>query len=223
MTREQYRNRLEDLRADILYMGELVGNRLRRALDALSRKDTAVAREVIDGDETINRQYLELEAECVTLIARQQPVAGDLRFIAASFKILTDLERIGDLATNLAAYAKESERDVFSDVEVQQIGSTTLAMLDAATAAYEDADVDLCWAVARRDDELDDMCEKVSNSIVRRLISSVDLTETEIEAIMPEVRWLLLTIRDLERVGDHTVNIAARALYMVENDDELLE
>ena len=223
MTREQYRNRLEDLRADILYMGELVGNRLRRALDALSRKDMAVAREVIDGDETINRQYLELEAECVTLIARQQPVAGDLRFIAASFKILTDLERIGDLATNLAAYAKESERDVFSDVEVQQIGSTTLAMLDAATAAYEDADVDLCWAVARRDDELDDMCQNVSNAIVRRLISSVDLTETEIEAIMPEVRWLLLTIRDLERVGDHAVNIAARALYMVENDDELLE
>ena len=67
------------------------------------------------------------------------------------------------------------------------------------------------------------MCEKVSNSIVRRLISSVDLTETEIEAIMPEVRWLLLTIRDLERVGDPTVNIAARSLYMVENDDELLE
>ena len=58
MTREQYRDRLEDIRADILYMGELVGNRLRRALDALSRKDTAVAREVIDGDETINRQYL---------------------------------------------------------------------------------------------------------------------------------------------------------------------
>lgn len=223
MTREQYQDRLEDLRADILYMSELVGNRLRRALDALSQKDAAAAREVIAGDETINKQYLELEAECVTLIARQQPVAGDLRFIAASFKILTDLERIGDLATNLAAYAKESERDVFSDVEIQQIGSTTLAMLDAATAAYEDADVDLCWAVARRDDELDDMCQSVSDAIVRGLISSVDLTETEIEAIMPEVRRLLLTIRDLERVGDHTVNIAARALYMIENDDELLE
>lgn len=223
MTREQYQDRLEDLRADVLYMSELVGNRLRHALDALSRRDATAAREVIDGDETINRQYRELEAECIGLIARQQPVAGDLRFIAASFKILTDLERIGDLATNLAAYAAEADQDVFTDVEVQQIGATTLAMLDAATAAYGDAEVDLCWAVARRDDELDEMCESASDAIVRELIDSVDLTEDEIAAIMPEVRRLLLTIRDLERVGDHVVNVAARALYMVENDDELLE
>ena len=223
MTREQYQGRLEDLRADVLYLSELVESRLDRALDALSQKDEALAREVIGGDEVINRQYLELEGVCVNLIARQQPVAGDLRFIAASFKILTDLERIADLATNLAAYALEARQDVFSDVDVQQIGSATLTMLDAAMEAYATEDVDLCWAVARRDHEVDDMCESASDAIVRGLISSSDLTEGEIEAKMPEIRRLLLTIRDLERVGDHAVNIAARTLYMVENNDELLE
>jgi phosphate transport system protein len=223
VTREQYQDRLEDLRADILYMSELVGNRLSRALDALARKDEALAREVIGGDEVINRQYLELEGDCVNLIARQQPVAGDLRFIAASFKILTDLERIADLATNLAGYALEADRDVFPDVDVQRVGSATVAMLDAAMEAYGTGDTDLCWAVARRDEAVDDMCESASDAIVRGLIASGDLTESEIEAKMPEIRRLLLTVRDLERVGDHAVNVAARTLYMVENDDELLE
>jgi phosphate transport system regulatory protein PhoU len=223
MTREQYQNRLEDLRADVLYMSELVGNRLSRALDALSRKDEAMAREVTDGDDVINRQYLELEGECVNLIARQQPVAGDLRFITASFKILTDLERIGDLATNLAAYALEADREIFSDVDTQQIGAATLAMLDAAMEAYEAGDVDLCWAVARRDDEVDEMCESASDAVVRGLITSGELIEGEIETKLPEVRRLLLTVRDLERVGDHAVNVAARTLYMVESNDELLE
>ncbi|MFB6167334.1 MAG: phosphate signaling complex protein PhoU [Haloferacaceae archaeon] len=223
MTREQYQNRLADLRADVLYMGELVADRLSQALDALERRDEALAREVIDGDEIINAQYLELESDCIDLLALQQPVAGDLRFIAASFKILTDLERIADLATNLSAYAIAAERDVFSDVDVRQIGSTTLSMLEAAMDAYDDGDADRCWAVAQRDDEVDEMCESASDAIVRGLITSTDLSEGEIQAMMPEIRRLLLTVRDLERVGDHAVNVAARTLYMIENSDELLE
>ena len=223
MAREQYQDRLADLRANVLYMSELVADRLHQALDALERKDAELAREVIDGDEEINVQYLELEGDCIDLLALQQPVAGDLRFIAASFKILTDLERIGDLATNLAAYALEAEHDVFSDVDVQRIGSATLSMLEAAMDAYDEEDVERCWAVARHDDDVDDMCESASEAIVRSLITSDELPEGEVETMMPEVRRLLLTIRDLERVGDHAVNVAARTLYMIENDDELLE
>jgi phosphate transport system protein len=223
MARGQYQDRLEDLRANVLYMSELVADRLHRALDALERKDEAAAREVIDGDEEINRQYLDLEGTCVDLLAREEPMAGDLRLVAASFKILTDLERIGDLATNLGEYAIEADRDVFPDVDVQRIGSETLSMLEAAMEAYETDDADLCWAVARHDDDVDDMCESASEAIVRNLIASEDLPEGEVEAEIPEIRRLLLTIRDLERIGDHAVNVAARTHYMVENDDELLE
>ncbi|MFB6157410.1 MAG: phosphate signaling complex protein PhoU [Haloferacaceae archaeon] len=223
MARQQYQDRLADLRADVLYMSELVADRLRRALDAIERKDAELAREVIEGDEEINELYLDLEGDCVDLLALQQPVAGDLRFITASFKILTDLERIADLAVNLGDYAQEAERDVFPDVDVQRIGTETLSMLDAAMTAYEEEDPERCWAVAERDEEVDAMCEAASEAVVRDLIAATELTEDEVEEMMPEVRRLLLTIRDLERVGDHAVNVAARTLYMVENDEELLE
>ena len=222
MPREQYQAKLENLRDDVLYMSELVAERLRMGLDALERRDEELGREVITGDAEINELYLELERECTDLIALQQPVAGDLRFIAASFKIITDLERIADLATNLGAYAGQAEREVFPDVDVQRIGDETLRMLDVAMKAYEQSDSDRCYEVAGMDDDVDALCEQASDLVVRDLIKREQLDDDDIESMMRNVSRLLLTIRDLERVGDHTVNIAARALYMIENNDELL-
>ena len=223
MPREQYQSKLEGLRDDVLYMSELVAERLRMGLDALETQDSDLGEEVITGDAEINKLYLELEGQCTDLIALQQPVAGDLRFIAASFKIITDLERIADLATNLGEYAKQATKEVFPDVDVQRIGDETLEMLDEAMAAYADSDVDRCYAVAEADDDLDAACEAASDLVVRDLIERDELREQDdIEMTMQNVSRLLLTIRDLERVGDHAVNIAARSLYMIENDDELL-
>ncbi|WP_311172406.1 phosphate signaling complex protein PhoU [Halobellus ordinarius] len=224
MPREEYQESLASLRDDVLYMSEVVAERLRLGLDALEQKDSEVAREVVEGDDEVNQMYLDLEAECVDLIALQQPVASDLRFIAASFKLITDLERIGDLAVNLAQYAEDADRDVFPEVDVQQIGVETLEMLEAAMAAYADEDVEACYAVAEHDDEVDAMCEAASATVVRDLIESDPFGErtADAEAYMGDISRLLLTIRDLERVGDHAVNIAARTLYMIEDDAELL-
>ncbi|MDS0299628.1 phosphate signaling complex protein PhoU [Halogeometricum sp. S1BR25-6] len=224
MPRQEYQNSLESLRDDVLYMSELVAERLRMGLDALEQKDEELAQQVIEGDSEINRMYLDLEQECINLIALQQPVASDLRFIAASFKITTDLERIGDLATNLAGYATEADRDVFPEVDIQQIGDETLDMLETAMEAYAEEDAELCRSVADRDDEVDAMCEAASEMVVRDLIEADPFGEADLdaEAYMTDISRLLLTIRDLERVGDHAVNIAARSLYMAEDDDELL-
>jgi len=223
MARKNYQTRLEELREDVLYMSEIVAERLRMALDALEQHDAELGRAVIEGDHEINEMYLELEQECIDLVALQQPVAGDLRFIAASFKIITDLERIADLATNFGGYASDADRELFSDVDVQRIGDVTLEMLEAAMSAYDEADPDTCYAVAERDDDVDELCETASEVVVRDLIQREQLTEDEgLESTMGDVSRLLLTIRDLERVGDHTVNIAARSLYMIENNDELL-
>jgi len=223
MPREQYQTKLEGLREDVLYMSELVAERLRMGLDALERQDGDLGQEVITGDAEINDRYLELEGQCTDLIALQQPVAGDLRFIAASFKIITDLERIADLATNLGEYAQQATQEVFPDVDVQRIGDDTLEMLEKSMAAYADSDPELCYAVAEADDDIDAACEAASDLVVRDLIERDELREDDdIEATMRNVSRLLLTIRDLERVGDHAVNIAARSLYMIENDDELL-
>lgn len=225
MARESYQDRLEKLRDDVLYMSEVVLERLRMGLDALERKDEKLAREVIEGDHEVNQLYLELEGDCVDLLALQQPVAGDLRFIAASFKIITDLERVADLATNLGDYTLAAQRDVFPDVDVQSLGDIASEMVEDAMSAYAEEDVEACFTIADRDEVMDERCEAASELVVRDLIErevGTEMTEEEIERLMADVSRLLLTVRDLERVGDHAVNIAARTLYMVENDDELI-
>ncbi|WP_324663908.1 phosphate signaling complex protein PhoU [Haloarcula sediminis] len=225
MARESYQELLESLREDILYMSELVLDRLRLGLSALEQKDQELAWEVIEGDDEINQLYLDLEQDCIDLLALQQPVASDLRFIAASFKIITDLERIGDLATNLGEYSLEAERDVFPEVDIQDIASVTIEMVEDAMDAYDGKDSELCYTISDTDDVVDERCEAASEAVVRDLIEreiDADSSGEEIEQLMTDVSRLLLTIRDIERVGDHAVNIAARTLYMVENDADLI-
>jgi phosphate transport system protein len=225
MARQSYQDQLDQLRSDVLYMGELVGDRLRTALSAMESKDDDAAMTVIHGDQEINELYLDLEGDCVDLLALQQPVASDLRFIAASFKIITDLERIGDLATNLADYSLDAERDVFPEVDIQSIGDETLDMLEAAMVAFDEEDTAACLEIADWDDDIDERCRRASEAVVRDLMERNIENETdddEIEHLMNDVSRLLLTIRDLERVGDHATNIAARTLYMSEGDDQLI-
>ena len=223
MPRNEYQSQLADLRADVLGMSDTVAERLEMALEALETNDHELAREVIDGDAEINQQYLDLEKQCTDLIALQQPVAGDLRFIAASFKIITDLERIADLATNLGEYAREGETSLFPEIDLQELGEVTLEMLDDAMAAYAEDDKQQCYAVDERDDDLDYLCEVASDTVVRELIESDEMdADEDIEAFMEDISRFLLTIRDIERIGDHSVNIAARALYMIDNNDELI-
>ena len=223
MPRKDYQERLQDLRADVVGMSDLVLERLGMGLEALEKKDEDLAWKVIDGDEEVNEVYLEIEQECVDLIALQQPVAGDLRLIAASFKIITDLERIADLATNLGDYTLDARRTYFSEVDIQEVGEFASDMVRDSVRAYEEETPELCHEIDERDNELDAMCEEASERIMRDLISGIDVeTDEEVEHLLEETSRLLLTIRDLERVGDHGVNIAARTLYMLENDDELI-
>lgn len=226
MTRESYQHELETLRADIVELGALVGTRLEQGLQALTDGDTDLAREVIEGDEEINDRYQDLEENCIDLYALQQPVAGDLRFVAASFKILTDLERVGDLATNFAGYTVETtdedRRPRVPEVDLPAIGEDAGEMLADAMVAYRTDDPDLCREVAARDDSLDALCQRASERVVRDLIEHEAAEAWDIERLLDDVSRLLLAVRDAERVGDHAVNIAARTLYMIDNDPELV-
>ena len=197
MPREQYQERLGELRQRVLEMAELVVERLRTALGTFESRDEEAARSVIDGDEEINERYLDLEADCVQLLALQQPVAGDLRFITASFKIITDLERIGDLATNLAEYATETDR-TYSDVDVREIGALTAEMLEDAIDAYAGEVADATFEIARRDDEIDAYCQQAGEVVIRDLIDGEigDSSDEEIRALLDDVSRTLLTIRE---------------------------
>jgi phosphate transport system protein len=225
MARESYQEKLDTLQSDVLYMSEVVTDRLRMAMEAMAQKDDDAAWDVIEGDDEVNQLYLDLEDDCIDLLALQQPVAGDLRLIASSFKIITDLERIGDLAANLAEYTLDADRDMFPEVDIQAIGDTTVEMVEDAMLAYADEDVDACYDIAARDDDLDERCRNASEMVMRDLIETEidDATAgDEVEPLMQEVSRLLLTVRDLERIGDHAVNVSARTVYMAEKDDELI-
>lgn len=205
-------------------MGDIVVERLEMALESLASADETLAREVIEGDEEINETYLALEKQCVDLFALQQPVAGDLRFITASFKIITDLERVGDLAANLAQYALTATRELTPEVAIDDIGRDATSLLTRSLEAYETEDVGECQEIAASDDDIDALCQRASETITRDLIQcEADRDDPwAVEQLLDDVSRVLLTIRDLERIADHAVNIAARTLYMAENDPALI-
>lgn len=220
MARQEFQQQLRALRDDVLEMSDLVLERYDDALTALETKNESLARDVIDGDCEVNERYLSLEGECVDLLALQQPVAGDLRLVAASFKIITDLERVGDLAVNLSEYALAAERERYPEIDVIHIGREAGWMVEAAMEAYAADDADRAREIAAYDDRLDGLCADASEIVVYDLLRT-DYGD-DIETVVEDVSRLLLTVRDLERVGDHAVNVCARTVYMVEHDDGLI-
>ena len=226
MPRKRYQRRLEALRADVLEMSALVCDRYEMAVEAAIDGDETLGQQVVDGDDEVNERYLEIEEECVALHALQQPVASDLRLVTASFKIITDLERVGDLATNLAAYGRDD--GLHPALEFRGLAQSAGDMLTDAMAAYETGDVDACYRIAARDEDLDERCRRASQAVLRHLVETDrecegrDRSPEALAAGLEAVSSGLLAVRDVERVGDHAVNVAARTLYMAENDDELL-
>jgi phosphate transport system protein len=222
MPRESFQTALSDLREAVLDLGELVLERLETALAAFVDDDEALANRIIGSDDEVNRRYLELESRCIELFALEQPVAADLRLVAASFKIITDLERVGDLAANLAKYTL-SRTAILPEVGIPEIGRKAIDMLEAALEAFENRDGDTCRAVAARDDDLDRLCEQASSTLVRNLIERDPIEATgTLKTLLTDIESALLTIRDLERIGDHAVNVAGRTLYVLDGDPELV-
>jgi phosphate transport system protein len=216
MARQSFEERLEALRGNVAAMADVALERQEASIEVLESGDCRRAQEIIERDEELNEWYLDIESECIELLARHQPLASDLRFVASSFKIVTDIERIGDLATNLAEYGQQTGGTLL--VDITPIATTATEMVADAMDAYLRDDPELARDVAERDGDLDAMCKSASETVVRSLITeNPDPTDT-----LEAVSWSLLTIRDLERVGDHAVNICARTLYMLEMDDELI-
>jgi len=188
--------------------------------------------------ETANRRSCEIEGDCLELLALEQPVAGDLRFVVAAFKIVTDLERVGDLATNMAEYTLESTgsarrfRRRFERLAARSRSSN----LERAIEAFVTDDADGCVAVAKRDDELDAPAVPASPSAScgphRSPRRGRETNEWRVRGrrqrpcqsrtCSPTSDRTFVIVRDLERVGDHAVNVAARTLYALESNEDLL-
>jgi len=218
MPRERYQEQPRNFRGEVAALGDRALDQYESAVEVLRTGDPQAAAAVIADDEALNDWYLDLESAAIDLLALQQPVASDLRFVASSFKILTDIERIGDAATNLAAHGRDSGGTLEARTEIDAIAATAGEMVAGALEAYARDDTEQARAVAARDDDLDRRCKAAGDAVVRELLTA----EGGTDAWLDDVSHTLLTIRDIERVGDHAVNICGRTVYTTEHDDELL-
>ena len=204
---------LQQLTARLLAMGGLAEDRVNKAMKGLEGRDHRLIREVIGGDREVNELHLEIDRRCFTLLALHQPMAGDLRTIVAAVKINADLERVGDLAVNIAEAAARYvlHPPVKPLVDLPRMGMLAQRMLREALDSFVDQRIEAAQAVLEQDDTLD----ALKDQIFRELLTYMLADPTTIEPALD----LILISRHLERIGDHATNIAEDVIFIVEARD----
>lgn len=200
---------LRELKLKLLHMGGDVQEALRKAIEALTVLDGDEARQVVEGDRRINREEHEIEDLCIRLIATQQPVATDLRKIVAGMRISTDLERMGDLAVDVAKSVMRLEGQTLIKplIDIPRMSVIIDGMISDALNAYVENSTELAHRLATSDDEVD----RSYRAIVEELFT---LTKSD-PAIVSQAMSLAMVGRALERIGDHATNIGESVIYIV--------
>ncbi len=209
---QHLRREVDRLKRKLLALSAYVEESVQRAVKAVSERDEKLAQRVIDTDFEIDEMEVDVEEDCLKILALHQPVAIDLRFIIAVLKINNDLERIGDLAVNIAERAVSlSKRDkINSPFDFQTMAERVQKMLQKALDALVNADAKLAREVLVSDDEIDEMNRQMYDSIKMGIRQDPDNVDTLIQ--------VLAISRNLERIADHTSNIAEDVIYMVDGD-----
>jgi phosphate transport system protein len=207
--RTAYHEALESTRLDVVRLGALVGEAIRISVEALERRDSAAGARVVAGDDTIDDLRRKIEASCIELIWRQQPVAGELREIAAMLEIATDLERVGDYAVDIAKHAiKLADVPLRpARVEIDRIASVAHGILLEAMRAYTERDSNLAERVIDEDDEVDRLYKRGVKALQQEM-------QADPELVMAGTR-ILFVLAALERVGDRANNIAWHTKEMI--------
>ncbi|MDW2797888.1 phosphate signaling complex protein PhoU [Clostridium boliviensis] len=200
-TRVNYEHELNLLNDDIKEMGRLVENSIEQCFIAFEDQDFEKAEDIIKGDRTINDLERSIEARCLSIILRQQPVAGDLRVVSSALKVVTDLERIGDHASDIAELILRIKGEHVYHV-VRHIPSMAVAareMVRSSIEAFIQQDVDTAKEIEKKDDVVDELFGKVKLDVVDLLKQSAEHIDQCID--------LLMIAKYLERIGDHAVNV----------------
>jgi phosphate transport system protein len=206
-----FHEELDGLKQTLLAMGALVEDQIRRVMRALVERDGELAQNVIDRDREVNAYDVEVDEKCVELLALHQPTAGDLRFITTAMKIVTDLERIGDQAVNIAQRAIElnEEPQLKPYIDLPRMAEKSQRMVKEALDAFVARDTELARQVCAKDAEVDGIKEQVFRELLTYMMSDAKT--------IPRAIRLMLVSRFLERVADHATNIAEMVIYMVES------
>ena len=209
----QFNAELEDVRQRVLAMGGLVEQQIVEATRALTEADVALAEHVARNDYKVNQFEVLIDEECNRILARRQPTASDLRLIVAAIKTITDLERIGDEAVNIAERAEEAPPDASSvpHPHLRAMADHTQQMLRDALDAFVEADTDRAGSVRVRDDLVDELYGKVLAEMKAYMAEHADR--------IPEALGVINVAKYLERIADHATNIAEEVIFMVAGQD----
>jgi phosphate transport system protein len=208
-----FQDELDALKERLLAMGGLAEERVRESVRGLMDRDHAALDGVLSGDEPINDLHMEVDDRCFKLLALHQPMAADLRVIVAAVKINTDLERVGDLAVNIAEAGKRylQHPPVKPLIDIPRMGELAQKMLRDSLDAFVRRDMVLAEAVLAADDTLD----ALKTQIFRELLTY--MTQTA-ETIEPALDMILIS-RHLERIGDHATNVAEDVIFILSAKD----
>jgi phosphate transport system protein len=208
-----FQEQLEQLKTRLLQMGGLAEDRVRTVLNALVERDARLVDRVLAGDGPINQLHIEIDSRCFKLLALHQPMAVDLRAIVSAVKINTDLERVGDLAINIAEAVRRYMRHppVKELIDIPRMAEIAQRMLRDALDAYVRRDLALAHAVLNEDDTLDALKTQVFRELLTYMLQDTSTIEPALD--------LILISRHLERIGDHATNVAEDVIFMVSARD----
>lgn len=209
---DKFRGHIEDLKERLLKMAELAKGALDQSLKALLTHDSNLAREVIQGDKAINDLEEELDTECVRIVALYQPVATDLRQVMAVDHLIVELERLGDLAVNVAEevlnLAQFPESELHRDLS--RMTDMVQSMIRDSLRSFMTQDAHLAREVCKQDDEVD----YLDRALIQELLEFMGHSREAVAIGLSQIT----VIRNLERAGDHATNIAEQVVYMVEGE-----
>jgi phosphate transport system protein len=207
--RQAYAQELQDLEREVIAMASLAEAMVAQAIESICLLDVEMARGVLNQDDTVDRIELAVESHCMRLIGLQQPTGTDLRVIAAVLKIVTDVERVGDLACDIAKCGMKIEKEmgVSGFIDMRRIGNVARSMVLEAIEAFVKRDLGRIESIESKEEEVD--------ALYRDLRGQIHRFMTERPDQVVSASWMLLALHHVERIADHAINIAERVSFMV--------
>lgn len=207
--RSKFDAQLLDLNDKLIQMGALIESAIANAVSALNEQEVETANKAIDFDEEIDQAEKEIEALCLKLLLQQQPVARDLRLISSALKMITDMERIGDQAADIAEITIQlaKMKHIKIPKHIRAMAQTTIQMVNDSIDAFVKKDLNLAYSVIKCDDTVDTLFDMVKDSLIKRLVEDTDDGAQVIDLIM--------IAKYFERIGDHATNIAEWVVFSI--------
>lgn len=207
--RNRFDRQLSTLNDELIEMGSMIEKSIETAIKALVNQDVDLARHAIEADEEIDRQERIIEDLCLKLLLQQKPVAKDLRLISSALKMITDMERIGDHASDISeiTIALADQPYIKKLEHIQQMAKETMIMLVGSIEAFVDKDLEKANEVIKRDDVVDDLFDKVKKELIQMIHENADKGEQAAD--------LLMVAKYMERIGDHATNISEWVIFSI--------